>query len=157
MQKDLRPRRKTPHFEKATPQIFAIYKMRNEILLEMGFRSYDDYLRSPKWWGIRLWVLQRDGFKCFACGRTAMTVHHDNYRQRTLSGHLEGRASLFSVCQGCHRWCETNAAGEKIAPWEATDRLRERRRTRLCPPARKASPAPSRDKEAAIRSRLVRR
>lgn len=67
---------------------------------QLGFATYQDYLNSPLWKGIRARVLIRDGNKCRLCQRNAEQVHHRAYDYATMSGCCIDR--LISICESCH-------------------------------------------------------
>lgn len=65
-----------------------------------AYDTYDDYLASDKWREKRQRVLQRDGFKCFACGSDVdLNVHHLTY-ERIYQERIE---DLVTLCRSCHR------------------------------------------------------
>ena len=86
------------------------YHKRNLRLKDMGFESYEDYLRSDLWRCIRAYVL-RDNAKCARCGLRATQVHHKMY----TIGILEGRHDKFllPVCKKCHHDSEFDMDGNK--------------------------------------------
>lgn len=97
------------------------YVRRNSILLEMGFKNYSQYLRSPLWKGIRAKKLKHDP-NCYGCGKKARQVHHSDYSREVLAG--ETQFGLWSVCKRCHQWSEFTRDGYKRTPKEATDELK---------------------------------
>src|SRR5688572_14287454 len=104
------------------------YTRRNELLLELGFLNYRQYLRSKLWKEIRSRKMKLD-VECFGCGKKAAQVHHGEYHVRNLTGStLE---DLYSVCKRCHRWIEFTRAGHKRTPEQATGELRRIRRIRI--------------------------
>lgn len=77
------------------------YKVRDEILLQMGFKSYSAYLRSPLWASIRQQVFDQQGLLCLGClNRPATTVHHRAYDRATMEG--KNIDSLTPACKSCH-------------------------------------------------------
>ena len=100
------------------------YAIRNEILLELGFRDYRAYLRSKLWKSIRERKLAVDPL-CFGCNRSGdsamMQVHHGEYTRTNLTG--ESQAGLFSICSRCHHWIEVTKSGYKRNPEQATREL----------------------------------
>ncbi len=84
------------------------YGFRNAVLKRLGFESYDEYLSSPLWQGIRLAVLRRFR-KCYVCQAKATEVHHAAYTKENLSG--EDRSGLFSLCSECHHSIEWKTEG----------------------------------------------
>ena len=79
------------------------YARRNRTLLELGFRSYQDYLRSDLWQAIRLRILGGWQREC-RCGKTAFEVHHTSYSRAVLLG--EDQSGLLPVCRECHQRAE---------------------------------------------------
>lgn len=69
--------------------------------------DYNEKLRDPRWQQKRLKVLERDGWKCKACGSKTIElhVHHINY----VWGGDPWDASdddLVSLCSECHNFEE---------------------------------------------------
>jgi 5-methylcytosine-specific restriction endonuclease McrA len=100
------------------------YAERNQILIELGFKDYPAYLRSPLWKSIREQKLAQDP-ECYACarrdGQAIMQVHHGAYTLENLSGMVP--SDLWSVCSRCHRWIEITKDGYKRNPQQATEEL----------------------------------
>lgn len=87
------------------------YAGRDHNLLQLGFRTYTGYLRSPLWSSIRRRVLERDG-RCQMCHFfVATAVHHVSYSMKTLRG--DDLKGLISTCHRCHRKVEFNGSGRK--------------------------------------------
>tara|TARA_R110000751_G_scaffold123518_4_gene224522 strand:- start:6 stop:572 length:567 start_codon:yes stop_codon:yes gene_type:complete len=86
------------------------YKNRNEILEELGYDDYTDYLKSKLWAEIRDRVLKESGYECICCANRSisktkkktlvMQVHHMVYTKENLSG--ESLYGLVAICQSCH-------------------------------------------------------
>ena len=98
-------------------------------LRRLQYSSYQAYLRSPLWAGIRSAVLARYCGKCLVCGEEATEVHHLRYDEETLSGDLSG---LTPICRACHKRIHFTSAGKRRSLGEANwvmvrryDRLRE--------------------------------
>lgn len=87
------------------------YKRREVALRALGFHSYEAYLASPLWRGIRAQVLERDDYRCQLCPAPARSVHHNSYSPETLRG--ENLADLASLCKDCHEAVEFTEAGTK--------------------------------------------
>lgn len=104
------------------------YHQRNRVLFQLGFLSYDQYLRSPLWGRIRTQQL-REHPNCYGCGCKAEEVHHGNYRRETLAG--TSNRGLYSVCERCHRTAEFLPGFGKVGPAQATQRLKAIRAGRL--------------------------
>jgi 5-methylcytosine-specific restriction endonuclease McrA len=108
------------------------YKVRTESLTKLGFSTYQDYLNSDLWNGIRNAVMDRDSRTCGICRQTANHVHHFSYTQSVLLG-LE-LDQLVSLCTQCHRRLEFTINGYKRTPTETRglyDRRRKRAKARI--------------------------
>lgn len=79
--------------------------------------TYADKLRDPRWQKKRLEIMERDGWKCLACGSSVKTlcVHHLVYRQEPWNSPNE---ELETLCDECHEMRESfNAAfGRSVLP-----------------------------------------
>ena len=100
------------------------YVERNALLVELGYRDYKAYLRSPLWKSIRERKLEKEP-NCYGCKRSEisaiMQVHHGKYTRENLTGQSEDH--LFSICSRCHHWIEVTKAGYKRTPEAATREL----------------------------------
>lgn len=97
------------------------YEERDTLLLEMGYASYQEYLRSNRWNRIRKRVLSANDNQCVLCGKPANTVHHTDYSKATLQGEcIDG---LVALCDICHNLAEFTAAGTKRTLDEANNTL----------------------------------
>lgn len=74
---------------------------------ELGFRSYDAYIKSRLWWNIRQIILERDGKCCQVCGSPSKTVHHIDYTQTIMLGQGD-QHELITLCEPCHNFVEQN-------------------------------------------------
>jgi hypothetical protein len=72
---------------------------------ELGFRSYDAYIKSRLWWNIRQIVLERDGKCCQVCGTPSKTVHHIDYTKIIMLGQGD-QHELITLCEPCHNFVE---------------------------------------------------
>lgn len=71
----------------------------NNVVIELNFYSYQDYLNSPKWIEKRNKALVLGGFKCGKCGsEKSLQVHHLTYER---IGH-EAQGDLIVLCKKCH-------------------------------------------------------
>lgn len=96
------------------------YQRRNEVLKEMGFASYESYLRGDLWKRIKGDVIKAAERSCLRCGRDASTVHHSVYSKANLSG--ETTDGMHAICQGCHLYIEFDG-DRKVSLDEANVRL----------------------------------
>lgn len=103
-------------YSKKVARGMSEYKIRTESLTELGFPTYQDYLNSHLWNGIRNAVMDRDSRTCGICRQTADHVHHFSYTQPVLLG-LE-LDQLVSLCAQCHRRLEFTINGYKRSPAE---------------------------------------
>ena len=72
---------------------------------ELGFRSYDAYIKSRLWWNIRQLVLERDGKCCQVCGSPSKMVHHIDYAKIIMLGKGD-QHELITLCEPCHNFVE---------------------------------------------------
>lgn len=93
------------------------YARRNEILHQLGFKSYKHYLRDPLWAEIRARKLKQDPY-CYGCSKPAQQVHHEHYSEAVLLGETLG--GLYSICKRCHQYIEITRDGYKRTPQQAT-------------------------------------
>ena len=87
------------------------YALRNALLRQLGFSSYNRYLGSELWAEIRTVVLERDDRRCILCSKEAVVVHHLDYSESTLRG--ESFDGMVSMCHDCHRKIEFTKRGVK--------------------------------------------
>jgi hypothetical protein len=80
------------------------YTERNENLKQLGFNSYDEYLKSPLWQEIRNKVLERDKQICCVCSKVGNQVHHLSYNIEVLNG--QDMDKLKCICGRCHKQIE---------------------------------------------------
>ena len=99
------------------------YARRNELLLELGFLSYEEYLASDLWQKIRLETMTRANWHCDVCHLAkAVSVHHRDYNRRALT---VGGEDLYAICLACHEDVEITPTGRKRSVREAGERLGE--------------------------------
>ena len=80
------------------------YQERNLLLLDIGFVSYSEYLKSDIWDAIRAKTLEvhKD---CFCCRQNKATqAHHRRYSQNNLRLLVIG--DMIGVCNWCHERIE---------------------------------------------------
>lgn len=104
---------------------------RKDILKEIGFGSYAEYLKSDLWRSIRYRVLSQKGRRCKVCRCPATCIHHRAYDEKTMRGETLER--LVPLCHGCHLEIEFTD-GRKLSLSEANKKLKDlckvrRRRT----------------------------
>lgn len=87
------------------------YAARNELLLAMGYASYDAYLNSALWKTIRAAALRKYGKHCGVCGRPTHLIHHKGYGRDTLEGRTLDH--LIPLCDPCHKRVEFKQSGKK--------------------------------------------
>jgi hypothetical protein len=96
------------------------YSERNEVLRNMGFKSYTEYLDSNRWKSIRSKVLGGNP-NCCKCDAIATQVHHSRYTNANLVGiSLE---YLHAVCRDCHEHAEFDQNKKKLSLKQANIRL----------------------------------
>ena len=87
------------------------YEVRDAVLREMGYASYQQYLDSDLWWEIRGRAMARTAGRCVRCRATATEVHHSSYAVEVLQGY--NILPLLPVCHPCHTLAEFNPSGAK--------------------------------------------
>jgi hypothetical protein len=111
---------------KEKPGDWDDYKVRAEVVIELGFSSYQDYLASELWSGIRNAVMDRDCKTCGICRRPATHVHHLRYTKTVLLGlNLD---QLVCLCARCHKRLEFKPNGRKTSPVESCYLFNRRRK-----------------------------
>lgn len=97
------------------------YQHRNQILKEMGFDSYADYLKSDLWASLRKQAMKKYHGICQSCGDKATQVHHKHYSRRLLKGeHIIG---LKPICKECHKTIEFDE-NQKVDVVTANQRMK---------------------------------
>ena len=66
-------------------------------------KKWADNYKDPRWHKKRLEIMERDGFKCRACGSADITlnVHHAYYDKGKMPWEYPDR-SLTTLCEDCH-------------------------------------------------------
>lgn len=105
----------------------TIRRIRRQRLREHGYRSYADYLGSPRWTMIRaVYFMHPDTVKACPCGandETKLNLHHTTY-ERVGSEDLN---DLRPLCAACHH--DVHLAAERgLAPYDLKDHADEDRR-----------------------------
>lgn len=80
-------------------------------LLEMGFATYADYLKSHLWASIKRQVMDKAKGKCRLCRKEAEVVHHRRYDRDVMEG--KRNCHLIALCRSCHHIVEFNQNGQK--------------------------------------------
>lgn len=93
------------------------YASRDFVLRELGFASYQEYLRSALWQRIRNKVFRVKGRVCQMCFGAASMVHHNRYHKNDLLG--KNLAFLVPICGPCHERIEFSKKGRKLELHEA--------------------------------------
>lgn len=97
------------------------YARQAESLNRLGFHSYQQYLKSDLWKGIRQRAIRLSGGFCQVCKTNAPTeVHHRHYSMDVMSG--ANISSLVPICRTCHSLAEFNQ-GKKTSLGEANKRV----------------------------------
>lgn len=100
----------------------ALFLERSNSLVELGFKTYQEYLISPFWKNIRTRVLKEAKDACRLCRRKAWQIHHVKYDLATMKG--ENIVTLVALCGECHKLIEFGKRGRKASLPEANHRLR---------------------------------
>ena len=74
-------------------------KQRDFVLKLLGYETYNVYLQSELWKGIRAKVLKNASCSC-GCGRRANQVHHKSYTEANLTGNTQ--RGLVPINASCH-------------------------------------------------------
>jgi len=93
-------------FELANPKMIRVRGKNNKkaykIPKNFSKETYQKYLETPLWQGIRKRVLSAKGRSCEACGsRRKISVHHSIYETDILEG--KSLRGLTVVCDACHK------------------------------------------------------
>lgn len=98
------------------------YAERDKVLGEIGFPSYDIYLKSERWEKIRKKVFATKGHHCTRCGKdVAFQIHHSSYDKDTLLG--KSLDHLWPICGRCHQYIERDWRGRKKSLSDANSSL----------------------------------
>lgn len=82
------------------------YKIRDDILKNIGFQSYKEYLKSDIWKIIKDQAIIKFGIKCKICHNNTKIYHHTMYNEEVLSGN--DISSLIPICNSHHYKIEFN-------------------------------------------------
>ena len=77
--------------------------------------NYSEKLKDPRWQKKRLEILERDGWKCMACGEKDKTLHvHHIFYLKDLDPWDIPDGLLITFCKDCHNPgpCEGRASCE---------------------------------------------
>lgn len=97
------------------------YKRRDAVLKSLGFQSYQAYLQSDLWVGIRKRAMDAVNGKCRLCGKDGSQVHHTEYSLATLRG--DTIKTMVVLCAGCHHFIEFHPDGRKTRRYIANRKL----------------------------------
>lgn len=89
----------------------TFYRERWLALRTLGFKNYQQYLKSRLWKRIRRTVFSLKGRSCVICGRRATEIHHARYHLCDLAG--EVLTYLHPICHNCHTFIEVAPDGVK--------------------------------------------
>lgn len=101
----------------AYSNVGTVYGLRNKLLRELGYASYQDYLQSERWKKIRARALQKNKGRCVHCGKPATQVHHSKYDRKGLMGN--SLKHLWPVCGDDHAAAERKPDGSKTTIYAA--------------------------------------
>lgn len=84
------------------------FQKRDDLLIEMGYLSYQEYLKSELWEYVKSQLERQENVdKCWAClSKTGLVWHHTTYSLHVLVGNIKQRSVLpevVRVCCQCHR------------------------------------------------------
>ena len=96
------------------------YRSRNYWLGKIGFKTYQDYLKSQMWRFIRD---STDMRLCSCCDKPATQIHHSRYHKHDLTG--KTRRNLHPICGACHQAIEYNPDGTKATLVQANEAMRK--------------------------------
>jgi hypothetical protein len=102
-----------------TPSSVKFFHRRNQILKKLGYKTYEEYLKSAFWSAVRRRTLTRDRFICRLCPNKATEVHHTVYDFFTLKG--KTLQHLYAICSPCHERVTFESPGVRHNP----DKMRE--------------------------------
>lgn len=80
------------------------YSERNEMLWELGFACYQDYLESSLWATVKELVYKKRDRICMLCGNPSHCLHHNRYHIADLSG--KAIKFISPLCNSCHHALE---------------------------------------------------
>lgn len=86
------------------------YAQRDEVLRQMGYSSYREYLASPLWKKIKARLFKVCD-RC-PCGAPATEAHHRTYKRRYLEGRGKLHKFVVPVCRSCHQSIEFDGTGK---------------------------------------------
>ena len=92
-----------------------------ELLKELGYNSYRDYLAGIVWANIRDKAFQVKGERCVICNRHATVLHHRAYTEEVIRG--TDVSLLEPLCWDCHNQVEYDKYGHKETLCDANRKL----------------------------------
>ena len=99
-----------------------------ELAKQLGYSSYQAYLKSDLWQQIRVFVFNNIGRECIYCFDKATQIHHWRYNINCMRGKQEALLrDLVPICAKCHKAVHFNGQTKKYRHMgAATNRLRKR-------------------------------
>jgi hypothetical protein len=92
-----------------------------QILKELGYNSYGEYVSGVVWANVRDKVFREKGTRCLVCTRRATVVHHKAYSENVLRG--VDITPLVPLCWDCHQRIEYDTDGKKLSLDAANGKL----------------------------------
>ena len=80
------------------------YKGRNNALLDLGFKNYQEYLHSDLWRSIKIKLDAKGQKQCSLCGADRQCWHHNLYTHKVLLG--TRTKHIVPLCHKCHELIE---------------------------------------------------
>lgn len=68
----------------------------------MAQKTYSERLKDPRWQKKRLRILERDGFRCQACGDETTTLHVHHRWYEAADPWNDPDEALVTLCEPCH-------------------------------------------------------
>ena len=92
-----------------------------QVLKEMGYNNYKEYVSGVVWANIRDRVLEEKKHRCIICTRRATVIHHKAYSKEILQG--KDITPLEPLCWDCHNSIEYDEYGNKLSLSHANNKL----------------------------------
>lgn len=82
---------------------------------------YKEFLTTPYWKGIAMFVKRRDGWRCTECGSTKdLDVHHKTYGNH--GNEINSIGDLTTLCRNCHQRAHGNGNTDENSTTQTTMR-----------------------------------